>query len=130
MNAGESAILEPGRVPCVTPEQIDKLLDRVTYSTHLVPGTTSVVAAAIAPGGHVLCVVERACPSRATFNLVLAIEMAIGKAKGEAARLFGERAKRKGKWAEWVRAELDGMSPPEFSNMVRSEVNKLMAAAK
>jgi hypothetical protein len=29
-----------------------------------------------------------------------------------------------------VRAELDGMSPPEFSNMVRSEVNKLMAAAK
>jgi len=54
----------------------------------------------------------------------------LGKAKGEAARLFGERAKRKGKWAEWVRAELDGMSPPEFSNMVRSEVNKLMAAAK
>jgi hypothetical protein len=54
----------------------------------------------------------------------------LGKAKGEAARLFGERAKRKGKWAEWVRAELDGMSPPEFSNMVRSEVNRLMAAAK
>ena len=27
----------------------------------------------------------------------------LGKAKGDAARLFGERAKRKGKWAEWVR---------------------------
>jgi hypothetical protein len=54
----------------------------------------------------------------------------LGKAKGEAARLFGERAKRKGKWAEWVRTELDGMSPPEFSNMVRSEVNRLMAANK
>lgn len=52
----------------------------------------------------------------------------LGKSKGEAARLFGERAKRKGKWAEWVRAELDGMSPPEFANMVRSEVNRLMAA--
>ena len=39
-----------------------------------------------------------------------------------------ERAKRKGKWAEWVRSELDGMSPPEFANMVRSEVNRLMAA--
>lgn len=52
----------------------------------------------------------------------------LGKAKGEAARLFGERAKRKGKWAEWVRSELDGMSPPEFANMVRSEVNRLMAA--
>lgn len=35
----------------------------------------------------------------------------LGKAKGEAARLFGERAKRKGKWAEWVRSELDAMSP-------------------
>ncbi|QNH77356.1 hypothetical protein GGD92_03495 [Pseudomonas protegens] len=54
----------------------------------------------------------------------------LGKAKGEGARLFGERGKRKGKWAEWVRAELDGMSPPEFSNMVRSEVNRLMAANK
>jgi hypothetical protein len=47
----------------------------------------------------------------------------LGKAKGE-------RGKRKGKWAEWVRAELDGMSPPEFANMVRSEVNRLMAANK
>ncbi|MFJ4142522.1 hypothetical protein [Pseudomonas sp. NPDC089734] len=54
----------------------------------------------------------------------------LGKAKGEAARLMGERAKRKGKWSEWVRSELDGMSPPEYANMVRSEVNRLMAAAK
>jgi len=54
----------------------------------------------------------------------------LGKAKSEAARLFGERSKRKGKWAEWVRAELDGISPPEYSNMVRSEVNRLMAASK
>jgi len=44
--------------------------------------------------------------------------------------LFGERAKRKGKWAEWVRTELDAMSPPEYANMVRSEVNRLMAANK
>lgn len=53
----------------------------------------------------------------------------LGKAKGEAARLIGEKPRRKSKWAEWVRAELDGMSPPEFANMVRSEVNKMMAAA-
>ena len=46
----------------------------------------------------------------------------------EKSRLFGERSKRKGKWAEWVRAELDAMSPPEYANMVRSEVNRLMAA--
>lgn len=54
----------------------------------------------------------------------------LGKAKGEAARLMGERAKRKGKWSEWVRSELDTMSPLEYANMVRSEVNRLMAAAK
>jgi len=53
----------------------------------------------------------------------------LGKAKGEAARLFGERSKRKGKWAEWVRAELDAMTPQDFAIMVRSEVNKMMAAA-
>ena len=54
----------------------------------------------------------------------------LGKAKGDAARLFGERSKRKGRWSEWFRAELDGMSPPEYANMVRSEVNRLMAASK
>ncbi|KPW35051.1 Uncharacterized protein ALO43_04442 [Pseudomonas tremae] len=54
----------------------------------------------------------------------------LGKAKGEAARLMGERAKRKGKWSEWVRSELDTMSPPEYANMVRSEVNRLVAAAR
>jgi len=54
----------------------------------------------------------------------------LGKAKGDAGRLVGEKSKRKGKWAEWVRAELDGMSPPEYANMVRSEINRLMAAAK
>ncbi|AIN59274.1 MULTISPECIES: hypothetical protein [Pseudomonas] len=53
----------------------------------------------------------------------------LGKAKGEAARLIAEKPRRKGKWAEWVRAELDGMSPPEFNQLVRSEVNKMMAAA-
>lgn len=52
----------------------------------------------------------------------------LGKAKGDAARLFGERAKRKGNWSQWVRAELDAMSPPEYANMVRSEVNRLVAA--
>ncbi|MFT0868171.1 hypothetical protein [Pseudomonas sp. CAM1A] len=53
----------------------------------------------------------------------------LGKAKGEAARLIAEKPRRKGKWAEWVRAELDGMSPPEFNQLVRSQVNKMMAAA-
>jgi hypothetical protein len=53
----------------------------------------------------------------------------LGKAKGDAGRLISEKPRRKGKWAEWVRAELETMSPPEYANMVRSEVNKMMAAS-
>ncbi|MBA1201240.1 hypothetical protein G7009_05555 [Pseudomonas capeferrum] len=53
----------------------------------------------------------------------------LGKAKAEAGRLISEKSRRKGKWAEWVRAELDAMSPPEYASMVRIEINKLMAAA-
>lgn len=52
----------------------------------------------------------------------------LGKAKGDAGRLISEKARRKGKWAEWVRAELATLSPPEYANMVRTEVNKMMAA--
>ena len=54
----------------------------------------------------------------------------LGKAKADAGRLIGEKAKRKGRWSEWVRTELDGMSPPEYANMVRAEVNRLMAAGR
>lgn len=53
----------------------------------------------------------------------------LGKAKAEAGRLISEKSRRKGKWAEWVRAELDSLTPAEFANMVRTEVNKMMAAA-
>jgi hypothetical protein len=52
----------------------------------------------------------------------------LGKAKADASRLIGEKAKRKGRWAEWVRAELDTLSPPEYVNMVRAEINRMMAA--
>ncbi|MBC3411778.1 MULTISPECIES: hypothetical protein [Pseudomonas] len=53
----------------------------------------------------------------------------LGKAKAEAGRLIAEKPRRKGKWAEWVRGEFESMSPPEFTSLVRSEVNKMMAAA-
>lgn len=54
----------------------------------------------------------------------------LGKAKGEAARLMGERSRRKGKWNEWARAELEALSPPEYANMVRAELNRQVTAAK
>ncbi|WP_263262030.1 hypothetical protein [Pseudomonas sp. RIT-PI-S] len=54
----------------------------------------------------------------------------LGRAKAEAARLIAEKPRRKGKWAEWVRTELEQLSPPDYANLVRGEVNKLMAAAR
>jgi len=54
----------------------------------------------------------------------------LGRAKAEAARLIGEKPRRKGKWAEWVRSELDQMSPPDYASLVRTEVNKLMSSAR
>ena len=48
----------------------------------------------------------------------------LGKAKGEAARLFGERAKRKGKWANGSGGTRRHVTP-EFANMcaVRSPLD-------
>ncbi|WP_439859436.1 hypothetical protein [Pseudomonas sp. MBLB4136] len=49
------------------------------------------------------------------------------RAKADAARLFAEKSKRKGKWEEWLRAQLGDMSPAEYASMVRREVNRLAA---
>jgi hypothetical protein len=54
----------------------------------------------------------------------------LGRAKAEAARLIAEKPRRKGKWGEWARGELEQLSPPDYASLVRSEVNKLMAAAR
>ena len=52
------------------------------------------------------------------------------RAKIEAGKLFGERAKRKGRWDDWVRGEIDALSPPEYQALVRREVDRLVAADK
>jgi hypothetical protein len=60
---------------------IDQLMAGVTYSTHVVPGTTTTVAYAIAPSGFVLCIGESACASPENFNPALGIEIAMTKAR-------------------------------------------------
>lgn len=50
------------------------------------------------------------------------------RAKALAGKLFGERAKRKGKWSDWVTDEIDALSPPEYQALVRREVDRLVAA--
>lgn len=50
------------------------------------------------------------------------------RTKVDAARLVGEKSKRKGKWEEWLRAQLAQMTPPEYASMVQREVRRLLAA--
>lgn len=48
------------------------------------------------------------------------------RSKVDAARLFGERNKRKGKWQEWMREQVAQLTPPEYSSMVMREVKRLV----
>lgn len=78
----EAIILSAGlTAPRLTPAMIDQLMAGVTYSTHVVPGTTTTVAYAVAPSGFVLCAGESACASPENFNPALGIEIAITKAR-------------------------------------------------
>ncbi|MGX5220525.1 MULTISPECIES: hypothetical protein [Pseudomonas] len=47
------------------------------------------------------------------------------RSKVDAARLFGEKSKRKGKWDEWVREQVAQLTPPEYASMVQREVRRL-----
>ncbi|AIR90422.1 hypothetical protein [Pseudomonas cremoricolorata] len=73
--------------------------------------------------------VERAQIEAEKSRLFTFWQSNLGKAKAEASRLISEKSRRKGKWAEWVRGELDALNPHEYASLVRLEVNKMMAAA-
>ncbi|MFI8479904.1 hypothetical protein ACIGCM_04955 [Pseudomonas sp. NPDC078700] len=47
------------------------------------------------------------------------------RSKVDAARLFGEKSKRKGKWDEWLREQITQLTPPEYASMVQREVRRL-----
>lgn len=84
--------------PRITPAMIDELMREVTYSTHLISGTTTTVATAIDGAGFTICSVASASASPENFNPALGIEIAITKAR-DAARaklweLEGYRLKR------------------------------------
>lgn len=78
----EAIIISAGlTAPRLTPAMIDQLMEGVTFSTHVVPGTTTTLASAIASSGFVLCTVESACASPENFNPALGIEIALTKAR-------------------------------------------------
>lgn len=95
----EQILVELGlTAPRITPAMIDELMREVTFSTHVVPGTTTTVATAIDGAGFTLCTVPSACASPENFNPALGIEIAITKARDAARaelwKLEGYRLKR------------------------------------
>jgi hypothetical protein len=47
------------------------------------------------------------------------------RAEAEARRLLARKAELQGRWLSWVAQELYQLSPPEFVNMVRRELQRL-----
>ena len=74
--------------PKVTASRIDELMGSVTFSTHIVPGTTTTVATAILTQGHIKFTLANeftACVDPRNFNAELGAKYDIQKAS-EAAR--------------------------------------------
>jgi hypothetical protein len=70
--------------PRVTPEVIDALVEKLTFHTYVIPGTTATVASAITEDGFVLAVEMMACASPENFNKEFGEKYAINKAKESA----------------------------------------------
>lgn len=74
-------VLVAGSPLRVTKQHIERLLEGVGYHTHLVPGTTTILATAVMPSGFTLATAEAACHDPADFKLQQGIEIAITKAR-------------------------------------------------
>lgn len=74
--------------PRVTPAMIDALVESLTFDTHYIPGTTTVVATSLLPSGFTVATTKSASPEN--FNLALGIEIAIGKCKDESRQKLWE----------------------------------------
>lgn len=48
----------------------------------------------------------------------------LDRAKGEAARILGEKDRRKGKWREWAAEQIEALQPEQYREMVRREVER------
>lgn len=70
-----------GNALSLTRQHVARLLEGVSYHTHVVPGTTTILATAIMPSGFTLATAESRCLNAADFNLQMGIEVAITKAR-------------------------------------------------
>jgi len=76
--------------PRVTPAMIDALVESLTFDTHYIPGTTTVVATSLLPSGFTVTTTKSASASPENFNLALGIEIAIRKCKDESRQKLWE----------------------------------------
>ena len=94
----EQAIQDKGlTAPRVTPGQINELMSGVRFETHIVPGTTTTVATAIAANGFTLASEVSACASPANFDEEIGRRIAVQRcesvARDELWKLEGWRLK-------------------------------------
>ena len=68
----------------VTPEQIEKLMNEVTYDVHQPKGTTSTIVTAFDGMGFSLCTEIMACASPENFDAALGEKYGIEKCKNSA----------------------------------------------
>ncbi|RMO79772.1 hypothetical protein ALQ33_200023 [Pseudomonas syringae pv. philadelphi] len=70
--------------PRITPEQIDAMVEKLSFHTYVIPGTTTTVASAIDPQGFVVALGTAAAVSAANFNESIGRNHSITKAKAAA----------------------------------------------
>ncbi len=70
--------------PRITPDQIDAMVEALSYHTYVIPGTTTTVASAIDPLGFVVAIDSASSVSAENFNEVFGRNAAISKAKAAA----------------------------------------------
>lgn len=83
--------------PRITPDRIDALMAGVSYHVHIIPGTTTTLATAIAANGFTLAIGMTACADPDNLNAELGAKYAIkdaeAKARNELWKLEGWRLK-------------------------------------
>ena len=76
----EKEIQEKGlTAPRVTPDHIDTLVNSLVVHSHIFPGTTVTVAAAMLPNGFVVSIAESACASPENFDQDIGLKIARSK---------------------------------------------------
>lgn len=76
--------------PRITPQHIDALVESLTFDTHYIPGTSSVVATSILPSGFTVATAISGAASHENNAIALCIETAIGKCRDESRRKLWE----------------------------------------